>query len=287
MRLLQSFCLTILAVGLLLTGCKKDDTQPQSDYQSASDLLAAETVFDEIFALTDGESKQQGDLNGVVSNGPKAQDRGCMSIDLATAAAWPNIFPITLTLDFGDACTVVDGSKISGKIVTVYTGKLQDKGTTATLSLEDFEINGYKVSGRKVWTNNGLNDNGQFHYTVEVKNGEVTTPDGTLIRYETNNTRTWIEGMDTNFWTNGVEGITDDVWEVTGTASGLNRRGESYVATIESPWRHQADCQWLTSGVTKVVTTGLASPISLDFGDGNCDNKATVTVGNFTTEIEL
>ncbi|MEO1517970.1 MAG: hypothetical protein AAFV95_23310 [Bacteroidota bacterium] len=287
MRTLKSICLPLLLVGFFLVGCQKEDTIPQQDYQSATDLLAAEVLFDEVFAMTDNASKQQGDLDGIVSDQPKAQDRGCMGVDLTTAGDWPNIFPITLTLDFGDDCTTQNGNEISGKIVTTFSGKLSDEGTTATLELQNFAMNGFQISGAKEWTNLGLNNDGMFHYRVEVKDGQIVTPNGKTITYETQNIRTWVEGMNTNFWTNGIDGITDDVWEVTGTASGINRNGVAYTATIQNPWRHQANCEWLTAGSTDIQTSNLPDLIKLDFGDGQCDDKAVISIGNFSREIQL
>ena len=155
------------------------------------------------------------------------------------------------------------------------------------LELENFKLNGYSITGTKEWINNGLNGNNQFNYTVRVKDGQITTPDGQIIKYSTTNTRTWVKGMATNFWTNGIDGITDDVWEVTGTSTGVNLRGETYTATITTPWQYQANCQWLTSGTTQIETTGLDDALTLDYGNGDCDNKATVSLGTWSREIEL
>ena len=70
-------------------------------------------------------------------------------------------------------------------------------------------------------------------------------------------------------------------FEITGTASGVNRDGYAYDVFIETPLVLDKICPWLVSGVLTLTVDNL--DVSLDYGTGNCDNKALLTLPNGTT----
>jgi hypothetical protein len=45
-------------------------------------------------------------------------------------------------------------------------------------------------------------------------------------------------------------------------------------------------CQFIVSGVVEIEREG-AEPFKLDYGSGECDNKAVVTRGSESKEIQL
>jgi len=48
----------------------------------------------------------------------------------------------------------------------------------------------------------------------------------------------------------------------------------------------KGDCKWYNSGILQ-ITPSKGDIITIDFGNGTCDNKASMTVGTKTTEITL
>ena len=281
------FC-AILSLGVFLVGCKKDVKELVEDTTSmvnmATDYSAAENAFEDIFDLVDEEAKQQGDLNGFVQE-EEAQSRGCAEV--VVTPTMPGIFPVTMTLAFDGSCTLSDGRTVSGTITAVYTGKVREAGTSVSITFDNLVIDGNTINGTQTITNNGMNSLGQLNFSIVVNDGKITYSDGTEIKYETNRMRTWVEGMDTNFENNGVEGLKDDVWEITGTASGLNRDGNTFDGTISTALRREMDCRWLTAGVLEIETDIFDNTVVIDYGDGTCDGKANITVGAFQREITL
>lgn len=88
-----------------------------------------------------------------------------------------------------------------------------------------------------------------------------------MIR-ESTKTKTLIEGGETVDRSN-------DVYEITGIIAGETSNGISYKKEIVEPLVLSRDCFWSTKGVIG-TTIGEAS-ISIDFGDGTCDNVVTRT----------
>ena len=281
---------SLLSLGLYLASCTKADLKDTVEdttemENTASDYSAAETAFEDVFDIVDEEAQQQGDLNGFVPI-EGAEDRGCAEVTITRNST--DIFPLTMTLDFSnDGCALPDGREVSGIITTVFTGRLRDAGSIFTITFSNFVLNGNTINGTKTITNNGLNTAGQLSYTIVVENGSVVLANGTTVTYQTNRTRTWVEGMDTNFENDGMAGVMDDVWEITGTASGVNRNGNAYEVNVTTPLRREMDCRWLTAGVMEIDSDGFDKTIIIDYGDGTCDDKATVTIGIFQREIVM
>jgi hypothetical protein len=76
--------------------------------------------------------------------------------------------------------------------------------------------------------------------------------------------------------------VLDDVYEITGSTTGVNRNGISYVAQIITKLRVELACEWrIVSGVIEVTPEGK-SVRKIDFGSGACDRLVTVTVNGKT-----
>ncbi|MBS1231842.1 MAG: hypothetical protein H6R35_680, partial [Bacteroidetes bacterium] len=73
---------------------------------------------------------------------------------------------------------------------------------------------------------------------------------------------------------------------ITGSATGINAEGISYVRTITSSLRWKRVCAFIVSGVV-TIDRGDAEPFELDYGAGDCDNKAVVSRGGESKEILL
>ncbi len=188
-------------------------------------------------------------------------------------------FPKTITIDFGDSCEGPFGKVRAGQIIVTQTAPMYEAGAQRTITFQNFSINGAQIDGSKTLTNNGVNDEGQSSFTREVSGLVITYPDGTSSSLDASWTRTWTEGFDTDFW-------MDDVFSITGSASGVNRNGVAFSSEIIEPLIKKRVCLWIVSGV-KQVTKGDET-FSIDFGDGTCDRQATLTLPNGETkEINL
>lgn len=144
------------------------------------------------------------------------------------------------------------------------------------ITMNNFTINGNKIEGKKVIERSTEN---QYRFTVTLTNGKVTFTDGTQYTREFTRTRTWASGFATPLF------IWDDEFEIEGTATGVNRNGKTYTHQISTPLLIKNACRWIVSGTITLTVDGKSATI--DYGDGTCDAKATVTMNGETFEINL
>lgn len=267
-----------LAIGLMISSCQKEDNQnnnvpvsPQSSVKSASDNATAESVWSGIFKQADNAARNTGNLKELTG--------GCPTITIDNLAS----YPITITIDFGTACTCQDGKIRSGIIVAVLSAPYTQAGSVLTINLQDYHeiINGtdYAVTGTETVTNMGPNAAGNLYYDVLVSNAVITSINGT-INWNSHRQNEWILGSDTAF------DIWDDVYLVTGSADGTNQNGETFEINITSALRVEISCSYIVSGTLEVLTQANP-PIIVDYGSGDCDNIATASCYGYTATIYM
>jgi hypothetical protein len=269
MKALKWFKVLTLSVTLTfaLSGCKKEDDD--DDTSAASDNALADQAFTDVSSIADEAA------NGSVESFKTLSHCATVTHDSASAGD-----PDTLTIDFGSVnCTGHDGRMRRGKIVVTYTGRYRDAGSTHTITFDNYFVNDNQVLGTKTVTNEGLNTAGHTYFTI-VEDGSIILADGggTITRVS-NRSREWIEGESTLV-------LSDDVYLITGSATGVSAQGTNVVATITDALRVELDCRWITAGKAEVTPSGRL-PRIVDFGAGTCDNQATVTIGTRTFDITL
>lgn len=269
----------LVAVSVLYTGCKKDeDPEPQNkenqNVNAAKDDAIADKLFSELTDITDeamrGQDKSYKDfVLDTIFMGP------CVIVTIDTLA-----FPFTITIDFGpENCLCNDGKWRRGKILVEHDGPYWAVGTVITTTTDDYFVNNHQVLGTKIVTNQGLNTAGNPTWTVHV-DGQVIKPDGGVISWIADRMREWAEGHDTPFiwW--------DDVYMISGTHNVVASNGNTLSATATQPLEFALNCYWIKSGVIEFQHSELPL-IILDYGDGTCDDDATVTINGTTYNIKL
>ena len=182
-------------------------------------------------------------------------------------------YPKTLTLDFGTGCTSIDGILRTGKLIYTFSGPLFTPGTTVSVSFNQYTVNGYGIQGTYAITNNSTQSG--ISFTTLVTNGILTCPDATNFHYSHNKTYTQTAGASTPF------DISDDVYAISGNSAFSSSDGSSLVLNVTTPLVRNFTCLNITQGVVAFVyNQGISGTI--DFGDGTCDNSATLKVGNIT-----
>jgi hypothetical protein len=89
-----------------------------------------------------------------------------------------------------------------------------------------------------------------------------------------------VEGFDTKWDTR------DDIWHINGVATGVNRQGQAFTREITSALWKEIGCRFITQGTILIQAEGRPDAI-LDYGTGECDPVATITVEDETKEIRL
>lgn len=271
MRILIISLLALIVV--FSASCKK--RRENKSTTTSQDNAAVEAGFNDVFRVTESAIKD----NDLEKGGMSYQSiyGSCASITISPALPDPT-FPKTLTIDFGTTnCQDAYGVNRRGKIIAVITGKYRDFGTKITITPQNYYLNDNKIEGSKVVENLGQNTEGNTEFSVDISNAKVTFTDGKFTTYESSRIREWVAGEATD----GLTGILDDEYELTGVASGTDRNGRDYDMLITSPLRVATVCKWIKSGVVEVQPDGLALR-TVNFGDGDCDATVSVVVNNNT-----
>lgn len=271
--------LSIFAGSLIFVSCEKNDEKvTDQDIEMADDEAVVTLMFDQAFIEAD-MALEQLEYNWKHPSGLKSVLDTCpvIYVNHNDSTYWPK----TVSIDFGtEGCEGPFGNIRKGKIIINITDRYLKQGSVRAVIFEDFYINDFKVEGTKTVTNEGRNDDGFMYFSVELTGGKVTTPAGKVITHEFSKTRTWIEGEQTPRWR------WDDKYLIEGEASGINRFGIAYTRTITTPLLVATSCRWIMSGVVEIQPEDRPL-ILLNFGNGECDDVATITVNGETREIKL
>lgn len=278
-KLFRTLLIMSVVTALSFGGCKKD--KEDTDQRAAIDNAVCENAFNDVFKQVDNGAKQtsQSGAQKIM----QLDSIGCATVSITPfdTITWPK----TLTIDFGTSnCLCSDNKYRRGKIIANLTGRYRDAGTVITVTLDNYFVNDNQVEGTKTITNMGhvgtYNGGNNLKYSIVVTDGKITTSDG-VATWSSTRYREWIEGESTT-WPNWQ----DDVYLITGSASGTTINQNTYTILITNALRVALDCKWVESGTLEVTPQGLATR-TLDFGSGNCDNQATVTINGVTYIITM
>ncbi|WP_242926412.1 hypothetical protein [Pontibacter vulgaris] len=265
----------MLAFGctLVFAGCQKDEeTSDQSlDVESAEANAMAETEFTSLDEFVTDVAKAEPEADGRIA--VAASLPGC-------ATATFNKEARTIIIDFGTTnCTCPDGLKRRGKIVASFSGTPFTVGSSFTVTLQDYFVNDNQLKGTKVSTYLG-----NHKISVKVSDASITTPGGTAT-WSADRVIEQVAGTGTLL-------LSDDVWQVTGSAAGVNRKGIAYTAEIKQPLKRvlSAGCaRNFVAGIISITNTnGKTMELNYDpTGKEPCDKIAEVTINGKAKLITL
>ncbi len=278
MRKRLLFCLLVLTTSTttFFTSCHRSDRDEDTDLNSATDMSYGESEWNDIYTQLDEVAAVLADVNRTIA--PPS------TLVCATVTVNPplpsTVFPKTVTIDFGTVnCMGPDGKNRRGQLIAVFSGKYRDSLTVITINTNGYYVNDNRITGTKTITNRG-HISGIMTFSVVVQNGMIMRPDGKTMTWNSTRTRRWIAGESTL----GI--VSDDVYEITGTASGTGFKGNSFTVTITSPLTIAMNCRWITKGTLNLQPANLYERI-VDFGSGTCDDQATVTINGSTYPITM
>jgi hypothetical protein len=265
------FLFGICLIGFL-SSCRKDDQNPES-------LM-------EQFLNTDSENEQitQFEEDGVeaamdlrVSMGDASEMLSasrCASITRDTVST-----PRRITIDYGAVnCLCRDGRYRRGVVVIEYTGTRGVAGSTANMSFTNYFVNDRGISGSR-----------NLVFGTSAQGNPLRTAQFNLTITHPNRNGNWTrQGLRVREKTNGDSTLTlmDDVYLITGNGSGSGPNGVIFTHNILTPLRKEGACRWLVSGSIQFSRNNQAAR-TLDFGNGVCDDQATISTFNGVRAITL
>jgi len=177
-----------------------------------------------------------------------------------------------LLVTFESTCEGQDGKLRAGSFLIDWTGSIGTGDFSYTLTFDGYKVNDYGLGGSITVSNLALKENG-FSFNVIVNDGMVNCPDGKQINYE--------QDLNYNFTVNENVEIL-----ITGSSTGTGKEGVSYIADIKEPLLVIGGCDHAVSGSFEATFNGRPA-VTVDYGDGTCDNKATASRGDQSTTFEL
>ena len=266
--------LSLLVIALsafLYTGCAKE----------VAKIAEKESVTDRnsIFAEMTYNQEDAQVTAVLLTQGFKSTASGSASgSECLTATYDLLVSPMKLTLDYGTSnCPCTDGKNRRGKVFVTFNGNMMDSLTVVSLAFDNYFVNDNQVTGTRTTTTKGHNGAGNLNQDVSTNGSIIMANNAGTITYVSNQNREWTEGEST-------AATTDDVYSFTGSANGTTTTGKDFTTTITTPLVWKMSCTNFVSGVIELKPSGDPKRV-IDFGAGDCDNKATVTVLGISFQI--
>jgi len=152
-----------------------------------------------------------------------------------------------------------------------------EKSISIDYTFDNFYFNGKQVEGDMHKSKIRMNDSGNPVTTI-IKDIKITWDNGDSVSIEGERQREWIEGFGNKIW-------GDNVFSVTGTWTITERNGTIKTAKIITPLIRKAACRFIVSGVVEINKNDRS--FTIDYGSGECDNKAMVKSNSKEFEIQL
>jgi hypothetical protein len=271
-QLKMFFALTIMLSAVF--SCQKEAVTIAVDEIA---LSQQETLAEETLADIDMMIDEALDANFLLLKSASLESSYLSDCPVVTVNKTSN--PQVMTIDFGTACTGKDGKVRSGKIIVTSTSfttfpSVRDK------SFVNYSVDGKKIEGSVTKTISKDQEN-NIRTAVITENVTITFPDGEgKATRKAEQTRQYQRNKLLNPADNQV--VSWGKVEFT-RVSGVKI---TKTVTADKPLVFKVACHHLVSGVVSVATSNNRS-WTIDYGDGACDNKATLTNGDGTKEIKI
>lgn len=261
---------TLILFISLSTSCKKVDVLQD-------DTAGQETAFD----LSTGQAIADNateDVNSIFMEAAAAKNLlggntqvivTANTLNGAIVSVTPGAgFPKTITIDFSDGISA-NGSVRYGKINVVLSDSVRKTGSTAKITFTKYILNGYKQEGIITWTNTSTATAKGWQRKTE--NGKISTANGRFWLHSGIKDAVQIGGA------NSPNTLLDDIFLITGNHKVTNAAGKTKDAHITEALQKKAVCENIGTGKLKVVS-GDGQDALIDFGNGDCDKTATVSI---------
>ena len=165
-------------------------------------------------------------------------------------------------------CVLNGTENINGVLTVTYN--MNSEQTSFSASYEDFYVGDIKINGTRSYILNTNTDASSVSFEV-TSDLSVEMADGSIISDEGNRSFTLTFGDSAESTTYSIAGTWTVVYE-----------GNTYNVAVNSPLTSSVTCGYIADGDMTVSKNGLT--VNVDFGDGTCDNVATVIYPNGVEE---
>lgn len=192
----------------------------------------------------------------------------------------------TRTIDFGTlGCALPNGNIVKGKIIISFSKNFTTPIRTISYTLVGFYHNDKLIEGNKTITHELKTSDllATAHpVTTHSINVKITFPDGKVYTKIGTRVREMVEGFET------IANWEDNVYKVWGYNITTFPNGSKYTFIVkDTPLLFKMSCKmpFPVSGVMEISKNDLKA--TLDYGNGDCDKLATITINGISKVIEL
>lgn len=182
--------------------------------------------------------------------------------------------PMSITIQFNGNCIENDNQR-SGEIMATFTGKYDYLGTIVSISFNNYNFNGYPVTGNISYNFQGI-INGNLTYGITATNYSIKNNKERVLEFSGSQKIAISTGETTATY-------NDDTYSISGTATGRTFEGNDYSVLIDENLTLKGNCNWVNSGVA-TVSPENKQPRLLNFGS-SCDNNGTAQIYGISYEV--
>jgi hypothetical protein len=267
-----------IVVALFFSACTRSSNPGLSDVDDnggyASDASRIELATDDVISMAD----EAGNLYNGAYISP-SNSLGLSDVEVGTDTLNS---PHRISIYFGNTNLVCsDGRKRRGSIFIYFNGRYTDAADVHTIVFDRYFLNDNQLTGSILTTRVDTTITGNWYYNVQVGDSLNMSQDPLQSQFVTwtgNVVRKWIGGYLTN-------DRNDDAFSISGGATLVRPNGHSFACGISTPLKIAINCDFVESGVINV--TSYKGPRVLNYGDGNCDANAQLSIGPNVYPIKL
>ncbi len=274
------------ALVLMFAGCDNLDMNSQEAGINGEDLTIAE---DEVFTIKSTESTESdvdaanhaaGIFRGGMGVGGAHHFLGDNFPACATVTVSGNSFPKKVVIDYGDGCSGRQGMGRTGTITIEMSDTITLVGAVYKVTFADVTVGNKTIDKTATMTNEGLNGSGNWVISSETvmtttmeagKNNMVATR-------EFSGQKEWLNGF-------GTPETEDDQFLKSGGGTITINDTLTFEREITEPLFIDRTCRYPLSGVVEITRDGEF--LTINYGDGTCDNIAIISKDGVEEEIEL
>lgn len=255
-----------------IASCKKDKANTLEEIETTFEVSENQAVADNIDQDAGDITEESAARNGLLGSAIGCGNAIIMNwIGSCATVTVTGTFPTkNIKIDFGTGCTAPNGKIRKGVINVLLTDSLRNTGSIATISFDNYFVNGYKKEGTIIRTNTTVAGSGTRSHNRTITNGRITAPGGRSWTHTCNLDIAQTEGIITPC------DLRDDVYNIAGTRTTTNANGNSRTGTTQTTLQKKMNCNNIDKGILKIQ--GPNHFALIDFGNGTCDNEATISI---------
>lgn len=265
----------VVLLAFSLIGCNKEEQEEENNSNTTGQFTTEEFNANAKMDAISNDISEIAEDQVNVQNTARAESYQSILPDCATVTTSVEGTTWTRIVDFGTTgCAYHNGAILRGQIIISGSTNFQQSPYVWTYNFHNFHYDNILVEGTKTLSRTiEARDPYPIPHPIVVINLDldITLPNGNTYSRVGTRTRELIEGYDTPLV------FHDNVYQVWGSwvTTGSN---SDYRSVITTPFIIKIDCTYkVVSGV--LVSSRNNHMATLDYGNGDCDNIATISIG--------